>query len=66
MGLLTFRCPATGQTIDAGIEADTDTLSQIRLFKLRLACPQCGVAHDYSVAEACVVERPPYRARAAA
>ena len=64
MGLLTFRCPETGQIIDAGIEADTDTLSQIRLFKLRLACPQCGVAHDYSVEDAHVVETR-YQARAA-
>jgi hypothetical protein len=58
MGLLTFRCPSTGQAVDAGIEADTDTLSQIRLFKLRLVCPKCGGAHDYSIQEAYVVDAP--------
>jgi hypothetical protein len=31
---------------------------------LRLACPRCGVAHDYSVEEAHVVETR-YQARAA-
>jgi len=65
MGLLTFRCPRTGQAIDTGIEADTDTLSQIRLFKLRLACPDCGQAHDYNVHEAHVVESPGFKACAA-
>jgi len=65
MGLLTFRCPRTGQAIDTGIEADTDTLSQIRLFKLRLACPDCGGAHDYRVHEAYVVAPPGLKACAA-
>ena len=65
MGLLTFRCPRTGQAIDAGIEADTDTLSQLRLFRLRLACPTCGGAHDYKIQEAHIVEVPPTTTRAA-
>ena len=52
MGALTFRCPSTGQAIEAGFEAETDTLSQLRLFRLRLACPSCGSAHDYKIQDA--------------
>jgi hypothetical protein len=58
MGLLTFRCPHSGQAIDAGIEADTDTLSQLRLFRLRLACPICGAPHDYRIQDAVIVDKP--------
>ena len=52
MGLLTFRCPATGTAIDAGIETDPDTRSQLRLFTLRLTCPACGDTHAFKVSEA--------------
>jgi hypothetical protein len=65
MGALTFRCPSTGQAIEAGFEADTDTLSQLRLFRLRLACPSCGSAHDYKIQDALVVDAPAVAACAA-
>jgi hypothetical protein len=65
MGALTFRCPRTGQAIAAGIEADTDTLSQIRLFRLRLACPTCGGAHDYKIQDAVIIDAPAVAACAA-
>jgi len=32
-------------------------LSQLRLFRLRLACPICGGAHDYQIQDA-VIDKP--------
>jgi hypothetical protein len=59
MGALTFRCPVTGTAIDAGFETDPDTLSQLRLFTLRVACPACHGTHAFKVSDACA---PPYGA----
>ena len=52
MAELTFRCPTSGTDIASGIETDPDTLSQIRLFRLRILCPACGQTHDFGIGEA--------------
>ena len=52
MERLYFICPKTGRTVDVGIEAELQTLLRIRSERLRTACPHCGQAHEWRVADA--------------
>jgi hypothetical protein len=52
MAELIFRCPTSGDDVESGIETDSDTRSQIRLFRLRILCPACGQTHDFGTGEA--------------
>jgi hypothetical protein len=52
MERLFFVCPVTGETIDAGIESELETLLQIRAEKVRVVCPACGEPHEWQVRDA--------------
>lgn len=52
MERLHFDCPATGETIDVGIESEIETLLRIRDKRVLARCPRCGERHDWRVAEA--------------
>jgi hypothetical protein len=52
MERLHFRCPATDEVIDVGIESELDTLLRIRNKRLVARCPQCGERHEWRVADA--------------
>jgi hypothetical protein len=49
MATLTFECPSTRRTINAGIEIDKSTLAAIRPMKLRLSCSHCRRDHDLAI-----------------
>jgi hypothetical protein len=52
MDRLFFRCPTTGEKIDAGVETELGTLLKIRHETLRSRCPSCGQAHQWLVKDA--------------
>jgi hypothetical protein len=49
MQCLTFSCPLTGRKIDSGISTDRNTFSKIQTAKLRLRCPHCDKAHQFTI-----------------
>jgi hypothetical protein len=49
---LRFRCPISGCEIESDFAADRHTLSMIRLFSVRLRCPNCERLHEFKVVEA--------------
>jgi hypothetical protein len=52
MERLHFRCPATDEIVDVGIESELDTLLRIRNKRIVARCPQCGERHEWRVADA--------------
>jgi hypothetical protein len=52
MERLYFICPNTNRTVDAGIEAELDTLLRIRGSRIRQRCPLCGEYHEWRVRDA--------------
>jgi len=52
MERLHFICPATGQSIDVGIDSELDTLLRIRRNLVSARCPACGNQHEWQVREA--------------
>jgi hypothetical protein len=47
-----FRCPKTGGDIPADFDADLQSLSLIRLFRVRVFCPRCQEVHELQVSDA--------------
>lgn len=47
MGVVTFTCPTTGETISTGIETDAESFALVDAFDVRLRCPLCGERHDW-------------------
>ena len=52
MERLFFTCPATGRSIDSGVETEIGTLLQIKSEKVRAPCPACGQVHEWIVRDA--------------
>jgi predicted RNA-binding Zn-ribbon protein involved in translation (DUF1610 family) len=52
MERLTFVCPTTGETVEAGFECEIATLLQIRMRNVRAPCPACGEQHEWPVRDA--------------
>jgi len=46
---LKFTCPTTGRMIASGIETDSNTLSQIRSYTLKISCPHCAETHRFPI-----------------
>jgi len=51
IGPLVFRCPATGQSIESGIEMDSQTFRRIGQLSVHLRCPACRLPHQLEVAD---------------
>lgn len=49
---LYFVCPATGRSVDAGIETDIGTLLRIKSKPVRARCPDCQQWHEWKVLDA--------------
>ena len=49
MSALTFVCPQSGNTIDAGIETDVFSLASARTASIRVRCPHCQEEHAFLV-----------------
>jgi endogenous inhibitor of DNA gyrase (YacG/DUF329 family) len=47
-----FQCPATGRTVDVGIESELTTLLRIRDRRVEAQCPHCGERHAWEVRDA--------------
>jgi hypothetical protein len=52
MERLIFRCPATGNQVDVGIETEIRTLLHIRMRSVRARCPACGAEHEWPLRDA--------------
>ncbi len=52
MSVVLFRCPATGKSIDIGIESDQESLNSIRSEATEVSCPHCGDKHTFIMREA--------------
>jgi hypothetical protein len=48
---LTFPCPKTNAVVETGVETDPDTLASIPHTTMRIQCPHCGEAHEFSSSE---------------
>jgi hypothetical protein len=51
MNSISIFCPVTGRNVDSGVETDWSTFFQLRPFRMRVRCPQCGERHEVSVRE---------------
>jgi len=51
MASLRFPCPRTGRRVDIGIETDPNSLSLIKLFRVRGQCTACGEVHEWQVTD---------------
>jgi hypothetical protein len=51
MNSISIFCPVTGGNVDSGVETDWSTFFQLRPFRMRVRCPQCGGRHEVSVRE---------------
>jgi predicted RNA-binding Zn-ribbon protein involved in translation (DUF1610 family) len=45
MGVLVFRCPASGETINSGVHTDESSLAKVRSLSVKLYCPVCQTMH---------------------
>jgi len=45
MGVLVFRCPASGETINSGVHTDENSLAKVRSLSVKLYCPACKTMH---------------------
>jgi hypothetical protein len=52
MGVVTIRCPITGQDVATGIETDEASFNQIPDVLTRSRCPLCGLDHSWWKREA--------------
>ena len=51
MNTISIFCPVTGHNVDTGVETDWSTFFQLRPFRMRVRCPQCGSRHEVAVRE---------------
>jgi hypothetical protein len=56
MGSVVIQCPATGQTIATGIEADRLKFSCTPVFFADAYCPRCNANHRWFARDAWVEE----------
>jgi hypothetical protein len=56
MGSVVIQCPATGQTIPTGIEADRLKFSCSPVFFADAYCPHCNASHRWFARDAWVEE----------
>ena len=45
MGLLVFRCPASGARIVTGVHTDAGSLEKVRALSVKVYCPHCNTTH---------------------
>jgi hypothetical protein len=45
MGVLVFRCPASGERINSGVHTDETSLAKVRSLSVKLYCPACKTMH---------------------
>jgi hypothetical protein len=45
MGLLVFRCPASGARIVTGVHTDAGSLAKVRALSVKVYCPHCDTTH---------------------
>jgi hypothetical protein len=45
MGVLVFRCPASGERINSGVHTDETSLAKVRSLAVKLYCPACKTMH---------------------
>ena len=58
MGAVMIQCPATGQPIPTGIEAEGRTFACSPVFFSDTYCPVCNANHRWFARDAWVEERP--------
>ena len=56
MGILMFRCPATGHKVSTGMEIDRASFGCSPVFFRRTHCPICAVDHEWFAKDAWVTE----------
>jgi hypothetical protein len=56
MGTVVIRCPATGNTISTGIEAERSTFAHSPVFFASTHCPHCRTEHRWFAQDAWVEE----------
>lgn len=49
MNSISIFCPVTGLNVNTGVETDRATYFQLRPFRMRVRCPQCGNRHEVEV-----------------
>jgi len=59
MQTLTFICPHTGRTIDAGLITDSRSLMSVQPVMMHLDCPNCGMQHQFPIKSG-VLSQPSY------
>jgi hypothetical protein len=52
MGILTVRCPNTGDTVSTGVVVDEDAFAQSSFEPQRFRCDACGDVHAWDRADA--------------
>jgi hypothetical protein len=45
-GVLTYRCPDSGHAVRTTIRTNEATLKRLKVFKISVWCPHCGVPHN--------------------
>jgi hypothetical protein len=48
MGVVTIRCPRTGEQVSTGLEIDEATWETLPVVLSRMRCPSCGAEHVWS------------------
>lgn len=48
MGIVTIRCPRTGEEASTGLETDRATWDKLPIVVSKMRCPSCGVEHVWS------------------
>lgn len=54
MGMIMFRCPHTGQSIETGLEMEAARFRRMPVFFSRTYCPHCRIHHEWFAAHAWV------------
>ena len=56
MGIITIRCPNTGQAISTGIYVEPAIFRSTTVFFSRTYCPLCRIMHEWFAKDAWVCE----------
>jgi predicted RNA-binding Zn-ribbon protein involved in translation (DUF1610 family) len=59
MVVLIAKCPGTGKEFSTGINADRDSLVDLRAIVATSICPHCGAEHAWRVQDARYVDTLP-------
>lgn len=52
MSVVLFGCPATGKSIDIGLETDQLSIDKVADTAIQVHCPHCGSQHKFEMSEA--------------